>query len=109
MTPEKSMAHMMQMMTTISQQMAENCIALTESELSQVDKDQFDRAFIGQQICSHIATLAKLKTLEPYAPVELKSYIESAEKVTRAHLDQAKNICKQWDSKSSASTNRGSY
>lgn len=91
--------HPMRMFAAMQQKMAENCLALTQSELSQVDKDRFDKAYIGQQIFSHIATLAKLKTMESFASAELKPIIESEEAAVRGHLDQAKNMCKQLDAK----------
>lgn len=91
----------------LEQKFLENVVALTEVELGQVDKSRFDRAYIDQQIGSHIIMLAKLKTLEPYASGDLKPLIEQAEKVTRAHLDQAKNICKQLES-NEATAKRGS-
>lgn len=86
--------HPMHMISEMQRRMAENCIALTETELSQCDKDNFDRAYINQQIFSHVATLAKLVTMAPYASAELKPIIESEEKAVRSHLDEAKKICK---------------
>jgi predicted outer membrane protein len=98
--------HPMHAMSAIQQQMAENCIAIAQSELSQLDKDQFDRAYMSQQICAHVMTLAKLKTLQAYAPADLKPLIESEEKTTRSHLDEAKKICKRLESKSETSAGK---
>jgi predicted outer membrane protein len=91
------------------QQMAENCIALTQAELMQTEKDQFDKAYMGQQICAHIGMLAEIKTLENYATGELKPIIQSVGKSTRQHLDQAKNICKQLETKTASRTERRNY
>jgi predicted outer membrane protein len=91
--------HPMRMVAAMQQKMAENCLAYTQAELAQVDKDRFDHAYIGQQIFSHVATLAKLRTMAPYVSAELKPIIEQEEKDVRAQLDQAKNICKQFETK----------
>ena len=93
----------------MQQQMAENCIAYTQAELKQVDKENFDRAFLGQQIFFHIDTLAKLKAMEDYAPADLKPIIESEITATQTHLEQAKNICKQWDAKTAKSGDKKNY
>lgn len=91
--------HPMQMFANIQRRMAENCIALTKSELSQVDKNDFDRAYISQQVFSHVSTLAKLMTMAPYASAELKPIIEAEEKSVRTHLDEAKSICRHLDAR----------
>jgi predicted outer membrane protein len=98
--------NMMQIIPAMQQTMAENCVAFTEAELSQVDKDQFDKAYIGQQIYAHVDALAKLKTMETFAPASLKPIIQSASTTVQSHLDQAKNICKQLDEKKSSSSHR---
>jgi predicted outer membrane protein len=118
--PMSSMAHEGKMMgmegknfmhaiPAMQQQMAANCIAYTQAELSQLDKDRFDRAYLGQQIFFHIDTLAKLKALENFSPAELKPIIDSEITATQTHLEQAKNICKQWDAKTAKSENKKNY
>ena len=86
-------------MAAMQQKMAENCLAYTQAELAQVDKDKFDKAYIGQQIFNHVATLAKLRTIASHVSGELRPIIEAQEAAARAHLDEAKNICKQLDVK----------
>jgi hypothetical protein len=49
--------------------------------------------------------IAKLQqfVMEAYAPADLKPIIESEITATQTHLEQAKNICKQWDAKTAKS------
>jgi predicted outer membrane protein len=94
----------MQMVASMQQEMAENCLALTQAELAKVDAEQFDKAYMSQQVFSHIATLAKLRTMESYVSPALKPIIEAEETAVRAHLEEAKKICKQLDTKTVSQT-----
>ncbi len=101
--------HFMHMIPAMQQQMVENCVAYTQWEFSQLDKNQFDKAYIDWQIFSHINALAKLKTLQNFAPAKLKPIIESETTAVQSNLEQAKNICKQLQGKTAASARGGSY
>jgi predicted outer membrane protein len=96
----------MHMIPAMQQQMAENCLAYKQAELSNLDKDEFDRAYISLQVFTHVDALAKLKTFENFAPADLKPIITSEISAVQSHLDEAKNICKQLHGKISASTSR---
>jgi predicted outer membrane protein len=96
----------MHMIPAMQQQMAENCLAYKQAELSNLDKDEFDRAYVGLQIFTHVDALAKLRTFENFAPADLKPIITSEISAVQSHLDEAKKICKQLNGKSATSTNR---
>jgi predicted outer membrane protein len=105
---EKDMGkHFMHMIPAMQQQMAENCLAYMQAELSNVDKDQFDKAYIGLQVFTHVADLAKLRTFENFAPADLKPIITSEINTVQSHLGEARNLCKQLD-KGPNSTSRES-
>jgi predicted outer membrane protein len=95
----------MHMIPAMQQQMAENCLAYMQAELANVDRDQFDKAYIGLQTFTHVANLAKLRTFENFAPADLKPIITSEINTVQSHLEEARNLCKQLN-KSSNSTNR---
>lgn len=94
----------MQLIPALQQTMAENCVAYTEAELSQMDKDMFDKAFMGQQIFNHVDALAKLRAMETFAPANVKPVVQQAIPIVQHHLDDARNICKQLENKTA---NRG--
>jgi predicted outer membrane protein len=103
---EKDMGkHFMHMIPAMQQQMAENCLAYMQAELSNVDKDQFDKAYIGLQIFNHVANLAKLRTFENFAPADLKPIITSEINTVQSHLEEARNLCKQLDKGSTTREN----
>jgi predicted outer membrane protein len=103
---EKDMGkHFMHMIPAMQQQMAENCLAYMQAELSNVDKDQFDKAYIGLQIFAHTADLAKLKTFENFAPADLKPIITSQINTVQSHLEEARSLCKQLNKGSTSREN----
>ena len=95
-------------MLSLQQQVAQQCLKLTQDELSK--SDDFDRCYIGQQVGAHIGMLAKLKGSEQFASPQLKSFIDEATKSVEKHLDKAKQIAKsleeEWRSGSTRAANR---
>jgi len=90
------------------QQVKGQCLALTQNELDQHEGAEFDKAFIGQQLGAHLGMLAQLRGSKNFASPELQKVIAEGEKVTIAHMVEAKKIMdeiKDLDSKTaSAST-----
>lgn len=78
----------------IQLQATKNCIKLTKDSLSQMQGDEFDKAYMGQQIGAHIAMLAKLQAMEPFVSGDLKKVVENTIQATQSHLDEAKTICR---------------
>ena len=95
--------------TNLKQQYVEYNIALTQNELLKLEKNEFDKAYIGQQIYAHTAMLAELKTIKPYATGELKKIVESEEIDIQAHLDQAVKIWKNLESKGVTTVSKVTY
>ncbi|BBO32282.1 DUF4142 domain-containing protein [Lacipirellula parvula] len=77
------------------QQVKSECLALTEKELSEYKGNEFDQAFIGQQVGAHIGMLAHLRGSKNFASPELQKVISEAEKTTEAHMAEAKKIMSQ--------------
>lgn len=91
------------------QQVKGQCLALTQKELDQYQGTEFDKAFIGQQLGAHLGMLAQLRGSKNFASPELQKVIAEGEKMTIAHMVEAKKIMaeiKDLDSKT-ASANTG--
>ncbi|BBO33435.1 DUF4142 domain-containing protein [Lacipirellula parvula] len=84
------------------QQVKSECLALTEKELGEYKGNEFDQAFIGQQVGAHIGMLAQLRGSKDFASPELQKVISEGEKTTEAHMAAAKKIMSQL--KTNAST-----
>jgi predicted outer membrane protein len=83
-------------MTAFQQKVAEECFTLTRKELSEHEGAEFDQCYVGSQIGSHIAMLAKLKAAQQFASPELQPIIQESQQVTEQHLDKAKELAKAW-------------
>jgi len=81
--------------TALMQQMKSECLSLTEKELGQYKGAEFDHAFIGQQIGAHVGMLAQLRGSNSFASPELQKVIAEGEKMTTAHMAEAKKIMEQ--------------
>ena len=77
------------------QQVKSECLSLTEKELGQYQGAEFDHAFIGQQIGAHVGMLAVLRGSNSFASPELQKVIAEGEKMTTAHMAEAKKIMEQ--------------
>lgn len=81
--------------TTLMQQVKSECLSLTEKELGQYKGAEFDHAFIGQQLGAHVGMLAVLRGSNSFASPELQKVIAEGEKMTTAHMAEAKKIMEQ--------------
>lgn len=82
-------------MVALHHRIAEECLSLTQKELSEKKGAEFDRCFIGQQMGAHLATLAKLRGSREFASPQLQQFIDEATKVVEHHIEQAKQIAKK--------------
>lgn len=73
----------------------QECLQLTEKEMTSLQGAEFDKAFMGQQVAAHIGMLAQLRGSRDFASAPLQRVIAEGEQVTQQHLDQAKQIMEQ--------------
>jgi predicted outer membrane protein len=90
----------------LDQEAAQECLQMTKSMLQEKQGAEFDKAFAGMQVGMHVGMLAKLKASERHASGELASAIKESQQTVQNHLEQAKQICKQLESSSTASQAR---
>jgi hypothetical protein len=86
-----------------------NCICLTQTTLSQYPNEQFDKAFIYQQIGANIGLLAKFRAVKPYVSGDLKTFVDSGEKTAQNNLDRANSILKNWENNTSTAVGKMNY
>ncbi|MBA4107923.1 MAG: hypothetical protein C0485_19500 [Pirellula sp.] len=79
----------------LAQQIKQECLNLTEQELSQQQGTDFDKAYIGQQVGAHIGMLAQLRGSKHFANGPLQQVIVEGERMTQQHLSEAKQIMSQ--------------
>jgi predicted outer membrane protein len=79
-------------MLALQRTAAEQCLAITQRELGEQSGEEFDMAFLGQQIAGHIGMLAKLKASQQFASGNLRNVIQESTQVVERHLQQAKQI-----------------
>jgi len=72
-------------MSVIGRAEAEECLALTKSNLSQKRGPAFDIAFAAQQWSMHTQLLAKLSALRSQVSPEFARIVEQLEETTRSH------------------------
>jgi predicted outer membrane protein len=77
---------MLGLQTTIAQQ----CLELTRQELEQAE--DFDTAYMGQQVGAHLGMLAKLKGSEQFASAKLKPVLQELTQTVEQHFEHAKKI-----------------
>lgn len=84
-----------QQMLALHRSIAEQCVAMTQRELSEKNGPEFDMAYIGQQLVAHTQMLAKLQAGQQFASGELRSFIQEAIPQVQMHRDHAKQIAEQ--------------
>lgn len=99
-----STGDMKQEMFEMQKAIAQECLNLTQRELSEKEGAKFDQCFMAQQIGAHIGMLAKLTGSEPFASAELQQVVEQQRQTTEQHLQMAKQIMQQLESETN--TNR---
>jgi len=88
---------MMGQMLALQQRISQECLSLTQDELSKHEGSDFDRCYLGQQLVAHTQMLAKLRGSEQFASPQLRSFIDEATKTVEKHLDKAKEIAKSYE------------
>lgn len=67
-------------------------LKLTRELLTEYQGREFDMAYIGQQIASHINMVAQLEAIEKNTTGEFNKVVKEGAKTAREHLQQAKRI-----------------
>lgn len=94
-------SHNLQQLTSIKQEIAEQCLQNVKQELSQKEGAEFDKAYIGVQVGKHLEMLSALQVLERHTSGEFAQLVSQGIETTQQHLQHAKSICEKLESHSS--------
>ncbi len=94
--------HELHQLIQIKKEIAQRCLQNAEREMQALSGNDFDKAFMGHQAVLHGQMLASLQVYQQHASPQLAQTLAQAEQVTEQHMQHAKKICKQLDSKSSS-------
>jgi predicted outer membrane protein len=95
-------------LVAMSEQHCRTKAQMTQQMLQKHKGEDFDMAYIGQQILAHTDMLAELQALHSANMPQLQPIVAEAEKATREHLDMATGIAEQLKGSSSSSSERSS-
>lgn len=80
---------------TIHKEIGEQCLKSTKEELGRYKGDDFDKAYMGQQIVAHMQMIDKLTVLKNHASSELAQQLETDLNTAEEHLNHAREIMKE--------------
>jgi predicted outer membrane protein len=89
----------------VGKEIAQKCLELTKTELGKHSED-FDQAYLGQQVCGHIHMLSMLEVYGQHASPELRQLIQKSLTVTQEHLRNANELIKEVEGQSTTAASR---
>lgn len=84
-----------QQLVQLMDRTCDNALQQSKEMLKQHRDEDFDMAYMGQQIVMHSMMLAELKALESDGPKQLQPVVQSAKRTTESHMKEAKQIVEQ--------------
>jgi predicted outer membrane protein len=81
-----------QQMAAIMRDAKQECLNMTQKELGQRHGEEFDHAYIGQQMGGHVQMIAALTAFEKHASPELQRVVSAQKKTAEQHLDHLKQL-----------------
>lgn len=76
----------------IKQQISDNIGAQVKKEMESLEPNEFDHAYLGNQIYCHMAMVETLKVLEQHASSDLKQVLQEGQQSAQKHLDHARQL-----------------
>jgi predicted outer membrane protein len=70
----------------------QQCLEMTQRELSEKRGSEFDHAYLGQQMVGHVQMVASLKAAERHASPELQRVIAEQRRTAEQHLEHVKHL-----------------
>jgi predicted outer membrane protein len=81
-----------QQMLAIERDAKQQCLDLTQRELSEKRGSEFDHAYLGQQMVGHVQMVANLTAFEKHASPDLQRVIAEQRRTAEQHLDHIKQM-----------------
>ena len=82
----------------LAKSIKQQCLQLTQQEMSDKQGAEFDKCYIGQQIGAHVGMLAQLRGSKNFANPQLQAVIAEGEQMATKHLEEAKKIMAELES-----------
>lgn len=79
------------------EQACENSLQMTKEMLQDYQGQDFQMAFLGQQIVRHVNMLAELQAIESTGPQELQPIAQTAIQKVKSHLEQSKQLAQRFE------------
>ncbi|MCA9168786.1 MAG: DUF4142 domain-containing protein [Planctomycetales bacterium] len=95
-----------QELTNVMEKACDNSLQMTKDMLNQYQGDDFQMAFLGQQMVMHTMLLAELKAIASDGPTELQDLAAQASNTVESHLSKAKQLSKQFEDEQLSRTQR---
>jgi predicted outer membrane protein len=89
---QQPMAGGQHQLLNIEREARQQCLALTEDDLQKLRGDEFDKAYLGQQLGGHIQMVAILQVAERHVSPELQRIVEQQRQTAEKHLDQLRQL-----------------
>jgi predicted outer membrane protein len=90
----------------ISQRAAQNQLEMISESLRQFQGENFDKAFLTQQIAAHTMAIAELRALEGVGSQQFQQTVQRAQQVTQQHLETAKQLSQRFEQPGSGAAAR---
>ncbi len=84
-----------QKLVDIGKQVCEKNLQMTKGMLQSYEGQDFQMAFLGQQVVAHTAMLSELEVLSQQGPQEIRDIASKAKEKVSNHLERAKQLAKQ--------------
>jgi len=81
-----------QQMLSIMRDAKQECLNMTQKELGEKRGEEFDHAYIGQQMGGHVQMIAALTAFEKHASPDLQRVVSEQKKTAEQHLDHLKQL-----------------
>jgi len=80
---------------------SENALSMTKDMLQNYDGEEFDMAFVGQQVVAHVMLIAELKAIESQDLDQVSQLAGEATSTVEQHLEELKKLAKELKDNSS--------
>lgn len=79
----------------IMEEACDNAMQMTKEMLNQYEGQDFQMAYLGQQIVMHTIMLAELQAIQSNGPEQLQTIAKQASEKVQNHLEKAKQLAKK--------------
>jgi predicted outer membrane protein len=98
-----------QQLLAVERDAKQQCLELTQKELGEKRGEEFDHAYLAQQMVGHVQMVSKLTAFEKHASPELQKIISEQRQTAQQHLDHIKQLKERQTSATSSGSHSGTH